>query len=43
MEEVVPHIKVGLNTHIGLAQAHESRRMQDPRGGQVMQLQAIEL
>jgi hypothetical protein len=36
-------MKVGINPHIGLAQGYKGRHMQDPRGGKVMQLQAIEL
>jgi hypothetical protein len=43
MEEIVPQIKVGLNPHVGLAQGHEGRYMQDPQRSQMMQLQVVEL
>jgi hypothetical protein len=36
VKEVVPQIEVGLNPHVGLAQGHKGRYVQDPRGGQVM-------
>jgi hypothetical protein len=42
-KEVVPQIEVGLNTHVGLTHGHKGRYVQDPRGGQVKQLQAIKL
>jgi hypothetical protein len=42
-KEVVPQIEVRLNPHVGLAQDHIGRYVQDPRGGKVVQLQAIEL
>jgi hypothetical protein len=31
-KEVVPQIEVGLNPHIGLAQGHKGRHVQDSRG-----------
>jgi hypothetical protein len=37
-EEIAPQVKVGLNPHVGLTQGCEGRDMQDPRGGQMMQL-----
>jgi hypothetical protein len=43
VKEVVPQIEVGLNSHVGLTQGHKDRYVQDPRGDQVVQFQAIEL
>jgi hypothetical protein len=40
---VVSQFEVGLNPHIGLTQGHKGHHVQDPREGQVMQFQAIEL
>jgi hypothetical protein len=37
-EEIVPHTKMGVNRHVGFAQSHECQGVQDPRGGQVVQL-----
>jgi hypothetical protein len=39
-KEMVPHIKVGPNPHVGLAQRHRGHDMQDPRG-QVVEFQAV--
>jgi hypothetical protein len=43
VEEVVPLIEVRLDAHVGLTQGHKGHYVQDPQGGQVMQLQAIKL
>jgi hypothetical protein len=38
VKEVVPQVEVGVNSHEGLARSHKSCDMQDPQGGQVVQL-----
>jgi hypothetical protein len=38
MEEIVPHAEMGVNAHVGLTQSHEGRDVEDPRGGQIVQL-----
>jgi hypothetical protein len=43
VEEVVPHIEMGVNPHVGLAQSLGGRDVQDPHGGKIVQLQAIVL
>jgi hypothetical protein len=43
VKEVVQQIEVGLNPHIGLTRGRKGHHVQDPREGQVMQFQAIEL
>jgi hypothetical protein len=40
-EEVVPHLQMGVNPHDGLAQSHKGHDVQNPQGGQIMQLQVI--
>jgi hypothetical protein len=42
-KEVVPHIKLGFNPHVGLTYGYKGRDMHDPQGGQVMQFHTIEL
>jgi hypothetical protein len=32
VEEVVPKVKMGDNPHVGLAQSHQGRNVQDPQG-----------
>jgi hypothetical protein len=42
-KEVVPQVEMGVNAHVGLAQSYEGYNVQDPRQGQIVQLQAIVL
>jgi hypothetical protein len=42
-KEVVSQITVEFNPHVGLTQGHKGRYVEDPRGGQVVQFQTIEL
>jgi hypothetical protein len=43
-QQPVPYLSpTGAKPHVGLAQGHIGRYVQDPRGGQVVQFQAIEL
>jgi hypothetical protein len=41
MEEIIPQIKIRVNPQVSLTQSHEGRNMQDPRGGQMVQLKAV--
>jgi hypothetical protein len=41
LSQVVPQVEVGVNSHEGLAQGQKGHDMQDPRGGQIVQLQGI--
>jgi hypothetical protein len=42
-EKIVPLAEVVIYPHVGHAQGHEGHNMQDPRIGQMVQLQAIML
>jgi hypothetical protein len=40
-QEVVPQIEVAINPHVGLAESHKGHGIQDPQGGNTLQVQAI--
>jgi hypothetical protein len=38
VEEIVLHVEVGVNLHVGLTQGHKGSNVQNPRRGQIVQL-----
>jgi hypothetical protein len=41
VKEVVPQVEVGFNPHESPAQIHKGCGIKDPRGGHIVQLQAV--